>query len=254
MCRLADGAKLDSQVMAESREHDLALLKVSATRLPVVRWGKSNKLRIGQLVASVGTGPQPLHCGVVSALSVKNPGIKGSLPISVEPAPKERRGVIFTGLLPKQPLRLEIEEARGLLKAGDLITHLDDVPTPSLDEFERVRDQRCQSPDSPAGEWIKLTVERGGKSIRVFLPLVEGPVPLVAVWRQARWNVRRNGFPDVFCHDGGIPYDRCGGPVVDRFGQVIGINIARADPMQTFAIPSEVLQKVIAELLTQAQK
>jgi serine protease Do len=254
VCRLADGTELDAHVKAESREHDLTLLKVPATDLPAVRWGKSDKLRIGQLVASLGSGPRPLHYGVVGALDVKNPGIKGSLPLNGEPAPKELRGIFLTEFVPRQPLRLEIEEARGLLKAGDLITHLDDFATPSLEEFVRIRDQRVQSPNSLPGEWVKLTVQRDGTVRQVFLPLVEGPVPLPAVWTQARWNVRRNGFPNVFCHDGGIAYDRCGGPVVDRLGQVIGINIARADPMRTLAIPSDMVRKIVTELMVQARR
>ncbi len=254
VCLFSDGTKLEARVMAESREHDLALLKVAAKGLPAVCWSKSEEPRIGQLIASVGPGPQPLHYGVVGALSVKNAGIKGSLPISGKSAPKELRGMIFAEFVPRQPLRLDIEEARGLLKAGDLITHLDDLPTPSLEEFVRLRDKRTQAPDALTGEWIKLTVEREGKTMQVFLPLVDHPVPLPAVWTQARWNVRRNGFPNVFCHDGGIDFDRCGGPVVDRSGQVIGINIARADPLQTFAIPADVVQKVIAELMAQIHR
>ena len=42
------------------------------------------------------------------------------------------------------------------------------------------------------------------------------------------------------------------GEIVDRTGAVIGINIARADPMQTYAIPCDVVQRVIAELKSQA--
>jgi S1-C subfamily serine protease len=141
-----------------------------------------------------------------------------------------------------------------MLRPGDLITHLDDVPTPSLEEFAAARDNRTQRPNALAGERIKLTVEREGKTVLAYLPLVEGPPPLPAVWMQARWNVRRNGFPNVFCHDGGVTYDRCGGPVVDRLGQIVGINIACADPMRTFAIPADVVQKVIAELMAQAHE
>jgi serine protease Do len=245
VCRLADGSKLEAQVAAESREHDLALVEVPAKGLPAVRWGKPGGPRVGQLVASLGPRPQPLHYGVVGALRVNNPGIKGYLPISGKPAPKGLRGMTFVKFLPSH---LQVDEARGLLEAGDLITHLDDVPTPSADEFVKARDKRTAAPDALAGEWIKLTVERRGKTSQVFLPLVDSPTLFPSVWKQARWNVRRDGFPNVFSHDGGIAYDRCGGPVVDRSGQVIGINIARADPMRTFAVPSDVVQKVVAEL------
>jgi serine protease Do len=249
VCRLADGTRLEAQVRKESREHDLALLQVPAKGLPAVRWGKSDGLSVGQLIASLDAGPRPLHYGVVAALRARNPGIKGDLPFRAGPAPEGMPSMVFTEFVPK---RLEIESARGLLKAGDRITHLDDVPTPTRDEFVKVRDKCINAAEALAGEWVKLTVERDGKTRQVYLPLVEGPAPLPIPWQDARWNGRRNGFPNVFVHDGGIAHDRCGGPVVDRSGRVIGVNIARADAMQSFAIPSETVQKVLAELLSAA--
>jgi serine protease Do len=251
VCRWSDGRELQARLRGESRAHDLALLHVPAAGLPVVRWGKSSEIRVGQLLASPGPGPQPLHYGSVAAVHVKNPSTKSYLPISVGPAPEGLRGAAFTGFL---PAHRQIDEARGLLQPGDLLTHLDEVPTLSKEEFVRVRDQRIATPNTFAGEWIKLTIDRDGKARQVFLPLVDGPAPFPAVWQQTRWNVRRNGFPDVFCHDGGLAHNRCGGPVVDRSGQVIGVNIARADPLQTFAIPSEVVQHVIVELKAQAPR
>jgi hypothetical protein len=176
---------------------------------------------------------------------------RGFLAIGVKPAPEGLAGMVFSEFLPK---RLEIDEARGLLQTGDLITHLVDLPTPTQHEFVRVRDERLGAANALAGEWIKLTAAREGKTRPVFLPLIEGPAPLPIPWRDARWNLRKNGFPNVFVHDGAISHDRCGGPVVDRTGQVIGINIARADPIQTFAIPSDQVREVITELKAQAQK
>lgn len=66
--------------------------------------------------------------------------------------------------------------------------------------------------------------------------------------------LRRNGFPGVFAHDGGIPPERCGGPVVNRSGEIVGINIARADMIQTFAIPSAAARKVVAQLMDDARQ
>jgi serine protease Do len=249
VCRMANGAQLDARLLGESRAHDLALLQVPGKGLPAVRWGKSDGLGVGQLIASLGPGQQPLHYGAVGALAVKNPGVKGYLPINTKAAPKDLDGMIFTNFMPSH---LQVEEACGLLKAGDLITHLDDVPTPSADEFLRVRDKRLAAPGVIVGEWIKLTVQRAGKTNQVFVPLVDEPTLFPTVWQQARWNLRRNGFPQVFCHDGGIAWNRCGGPVVDRSGQVIGINIARVNAIQTFAIPSDAVQTVIAQLKRQA--
>jgi serine protease Do len=250
-CRLADGKRLEARVMAGSGAHDLALVKVAAARLSAVSWGTADGLRVGRLVASLGPGPEPLNYAVVAAVRCKNPGIKGRLPVRVEPAAVGSEGVLFAGFLEE---RREMDEARGFLRPGDRITHLDDVPAPTVADFARARDGRTQGPEALAGEWVKLTVERSGKTGHVFLPLVAGPGPLPIPWRDSRWNLRRNGFPGVSCHDGGIAHDRCGGPVVDRSGRVVGLNIARADPMQTFAIPSGVVQRVVAQLKAQSQK
>jgi S1-C subfamily serine protease len=261
-CRLANGRRLRPQVLAASREHDLALLKVPAKGLRAVAWGKPVQLRVGQLIASLGPGAGPLHYGVVGALKVKNPATKGYLLISVKPAPRGSPGVVFTRFLPSG-LPID-EELRGWLRAGDLITHLNGVSTASAEELVRARDKCTRAADVLAGEWLELTARREGKALKVYLPLLDSPVqvfqrskvPMIgfpggaksALGKCACWNARMNGFPNVFSHDGAIAHDRCGGPVVDRSGQVIGINIARADPVQTFAIPSDVVQKVVAEL------
>jgi S1-C subfamily serine protease len=190
-----------------------------------------------------------LNYGVVGALSVNNPGTRGLVPVQVEAGPAGGAGVRFTGFLPG---RLELEEVRGLLEAGDLITHVDGVPTPTLADFAKVREQRTHGTDTFTGERLKLCLARAGQRRTVFLPLLAGPAPLPIPWRDARWNLRKDGFPHVFVHDGVVPHDRCGGPVVDRSGRVIGINIARANPIQTFAIPSDQIREVIAELLARA--
>src|SRR5439155_7846231 len=121
---------------AESPAHDLVLLKVPAAGLPAVPWGNSEGLRVGRLVASLGTTAEPLHYAVIGALHAKNPGEKGDLPIRVQAAADGARGIVFADFLQK---RLDTDEVRGLLKPGDRITHLQDIPIPSVEEFTRVR-------------------------------------------------------------------------------------------------------------------
>jgi serine protease Do len=247
VCRLPSGTRLEAQLKAESREHDLALVKIAALeKLPAVRWGKSDGLRIGQLIACLGPAQQPLQCGIIGAVHVENPGTKGYLPISVKPAEKDLSGVAFTTFLPSH---LQMDDVRRFILPGDLVTHLDDVATPTVDAFVRVRDQRIAGPGVFAGERVKLTLRRDNKTVQVFVPLVDGPTLFPSVWRDAPWNLRRNGFPAVFCHDAGISPAQCGGPVVDLSGQVIGINIARVNAVQTFAIPANAVRKLIAELM-----
>jgi hypothetical protein len=54
-------------------------------------------------------------------------------------------------------------------------------------------------------------------------------------------------------HDGAIAHDHCGGAVVDRTGAVIAVNIARADPIQTYAIPAAFVREATAAMKAQVQ-
>ena len=61
-------------------------------------------------------------------------------------------------------------------------------------------------------------------------------------------SLRNNGFPDVIQHDTVLKPSDCGSPVVDLDGKVIGINIARAGRTESYAIPADVVKKVVEEL------
>ena len=63
---------------------------------------------------------------------------------------------------------------------------------------------------------------------------------------------RRDGFPKVVQHDSVLQPTLCGGPVIDISGKVVGINIARADRIATYAVPSEAVQAVIEKLKLRA--
>jgi len=65
---------------------------------------------------------------------------------------------------------------------------------------------------------------------------------------------QRFGFPLVFEHDSMVPNYLCGGPLVDVHGQVVGINIARANRTTTYAIPARVAEQLVQRLLSQDNK
>jgi S1-C subfamily serine protease len=56
----------------------------------------------------------------------------------------------------------------------------------------------------------------------------------------------RTGFPSVIQTDMQLDRGRCGGPVVDLAGTVVGISIARADRTRSFIIPSAHLLTLLA--------
>ncbi len=42
----------------------------------------------------------------------------------------------------------------------------------------------------------------------------------------------------------------CGGPVIDLDGKAVGVNIARAGRVESYAIPSEVLKPLLHDLMS----
>jgi serine protease Do len=65
---------------------------------------------------------------------------------------------------------------------------------------------------------------------------------------------RRSGFPRVLQHDVQGTSKTVGGPLVDLDGKCIGMNIARANRAESFAIPIEELREISQRLLEEARK
>ena len=64
---------------------------------------------------------------------------------------------------------------------------------------------------------------------------------------------RRSGFPRVLQHDILGSSKIVGGPLLDLDGRCLGMNIARANRAESFAIPVEDLKDIAARLLKQAK-
>jgi serine protease Do len=73
------------------------------------------------------------------------------------------------------------------------------------------------------------------------------PDPAAPLFRGAL-NHRRDDFPAAIQHDTVLRPNDCGGPLVDVAGNVVGINIARADRTGSYALPSAAVQAVLDKL------
>jgi len=60
-------------------------------------------------------------------------------------------------------------------------------------------------------------------------------------------SVRRTGFKRVVQHEILLGPSDMGGPLFDLEGKLIGINIAKANRVEFFAIPAEEIQKILKE-------
>ncbi len=65
-------------------------------------------------------------------------------------------------------------------------------------------------------------------------------------------NDRLSGFDRVFQHDTVLDPDECGGPVLDTSGRVVGINIARAGRVVSYALPSSLVNAELTSMMREA--
>jgi serine protease Do len=235
-CRLDAERELPAKVVRTDEDNDLALLQVEANGLSVVPWRTGGPPPPGSLVVATAPGGEPLALGVISAAPHKignfgGPrGNQGWLGITVG---NDESGTGIADVSPKSPA-----EKAGL-KAGDQILRIADAAVASMDDV--VDNIRKHAP----GEAVKLVVRRDGKEIELSATLGK---PSDARQPQDHWgggpfSDRRDRFPSVIPHDTIVRPQDCGGPLVDTDGNVVGINIARALRVSTYAIPADAARR-----------
>lgn len=133
------------------------------------------------------------------------------------------------------------------IKVDDVITAVNGTPVRNGEEL-RDSVQRFRP-----GDVVTVTVKRGEETLtfraalgtgstmesanplsRLSSGLISGPLSL-----------RASDFPAVFQHDTVIIPSACGGPLVDLEGRVIGINIARAERTESYALPADLIVPLI---------
>lgn len=235
-CILHDGRKLDAKLVGVHEQNDLAMLKVAAQSLPTIAFTSSKVAKPGAWVASVGQSPEPVGVGVIGVAVRKVH--EAYLGVLVESTPK---GLVVINIAPKS----------AALKAGlmpkDLLLQIDKRKLADADELMDVLGEYRP------GDTITMKLRRSDKPMELKLTLQSRDQ--VGDFRTEFQNrlgsdlsTRRTGYGVILQHDTVIRPVDCGGAIIDLKGRVLGINISRAGRVETWAIPSEVIQPLIGEL------
>jgi cyanophycinase len=281
-CQLNDssGKRFTGQVLQRDEQSDLALVKIDTTDLKPVQFGES-KIKIASWVASMGPDGKTLSAGICSteprqirlreSLDTRSKD-RGFLGVMVQPA--EAGGVeivqvvensaaeaaklqVGDVILTADDAKLNVaQDLVGLLgakKAGDQVQfELRRSPSSLQDDkrdnaTEKEADDQSKSGDNQtddretAPEIIKIKL---GKVPR---ELTESPFDR---WGGGPFSERRFGFSETIVHDGVLKPNQCGGPLFDARGQFVGINIARAIRVSTYAIPAKDIQVLLEKWQT----
>jgi serine protease Do len=101
------------------------------------------------------------------------------------------------------------------------------------------------------GDEVEIRVRRGEEELDVKAKLARRPQSRSDMQNNlgSELSKRRTGFPTILQHDSVLRPSDCGGPLVDLDGKTVGINIARAGRTESYAIPSEVVQSLITDMI-----
>ena len=238
-CRLAGGRVLPAAVVKVSRQHDLALLKTDATELPKIPWSGREQIPVGTFVGALRYGEPP----VVGVAAVATRAVARTT------------GFVGIGKVKDAEGGVEVVELRNYwdpvlsenpIHQGDVIVHIEGRLTPNVKVFEEITTPDHSGRGLPfvfAGDPIRVGVKRGGKDLEFRFPSMS-----YSHRPRDKTSRRKTGFAAVFDTDAIITADTCGGPVVDRSGQVVGITIAMPTEARVYVVPATVARKVAEQI------
>ena len=242
---LATEKEVDAELLSTDDEEDLALVRVHAVGLRPIQWAAGD-VAIGQWAITPGIAATPQAVGIVSVL-----------PHRVHPA-RAYIGVEFDhfGSTPKIKDVLPGLGAEQVgLKSNDVILAVNAVAMTNIDQdVKALREFR-------EGQNVKLRVQRRKTQftveVRMMVPragqLDGDPEAQRRLGRlEGEVSRRSQGFEQAIEHDTVLQPWLCGGPLVDLDGKAIGINIARASRVSTYALPARLARKVIGDLKAKA--
>ena len=246
-CWLAGGREVPAEMLESDTKNDVALIRVKADGLKSIRWA-SEKVFIGQWAVSQGIEQQPQTVGVVSSPPRRIYPPRAFAGVELSP---EEGQVSIARIMPG----LGAEKAG--LQAGDVILAVQGATVKSRAELTGKLRPYTE------GQTVKLRVRRGAKEwdVSVVLSIPSFVRESNGGSRQDRMNrfgselsERVEGFDSVIQHDSVLQGWECGGPLLNLDGKAIGLNIARAGRVASYALPASLAQRVIGDLISKARK
>lgn len=234
----ANDKKRDAKIIAIDPATDLALLKVDASDLATAPWSGENSPTVGTWLATLGLSRDPVSVGVVSvaARKIASDAALGVMLDDVE------------GMARITSVRPGMAAAKAGVQDGDIVRKCDGEELTGRVQFQQAIRSRLP------GDKIALVIDRQGKVLNIEATL--GSMNEIFQDERAdfqnklggKLSERRTSFPLAIQHDSVLRPSECGGPVVDIDGKVVGLNIARAGRVESYALPTSVVRQAIERM------
>ncbi len=240
--RLGDDRLMPARVAAMRREHDLKLLTYQHDPRrdgppPVAVTLVADVPPVGSFLVSPDRTGRVIGLGVVGA-APRRVESQGKLGVQLDQAPVA--GALVVQIVPGSGA-----DSAGI-ERGDRIIAIDGAN--QNDHTMVISTLKDKYP----GEVVRLTIVRNGESVNVDARLRDLSL-MTESENDARVNGPRSdrlaGFDSVVQHDTVLQPDQCGGPVLDLAGRVVGLNIARAGRVNSYALPGAIVLTAVQQML-----
>lgn len=229
--------------LATDPEWDVALLKIDAAGLVPVVYAPTSDVPHGSWVVANGATSRFARralAGVVSA-KIREIPAAGGIALGVVLAAKKKRLIID-----------DVVEGSGAQEAG--LQKGDEILSIAGKKITRIEEISEALQDRKAGSTVEVVYRRDKSEHTVEVRLfAKGEMFADTMSRNdmmsGEFSRRRSGFPRVMQHDILGSNRVTGGPLLDLEGRCIGMNIARANRAESFAIPVEDLKELAARLM-----
>ncbi|TWU47481.1 serine endoprotease [Rubripirellula tenax] len=244
--RLHDGRLYPARVAAVRRRNDLALLRIDADVSLTPLQLSDQTPPVASFLISAGRTGRPVGIGVlgVQARKIEHHG---------------RLGVMLVDNVDGRAVVDEVFPNSGADSAGvvrgDLIVAINGHQ--EVNKSSVIETLRGMFP----GEDVRLTILRPGTSQALETLEMDARIRDFHLMKESEndsrvngpRNDRLSGFDRVIQHDTVLDPDECGGPVLDTSGRVVGINIARAGRVVSYALPSSLVMAELVSMLQEAR-
>jgi serine protease Do len=242
-CVLSDEREFSATIVGTDAEMDIALLSIPTSDLIKVEWEFSVPEQ-GRWLATTDTQSSvPTAIGVVSAGPIRIPNQKAVLGVVLDNQ-QDGNGALVTRVL----MGSGAHEAG--LREQDSILEVDGTKVSSSGHLLSLLR------NGKGGQYLNMMVSRDESTLEKNVRLMDLSTEMLDETEMevnGPISARSTGFGRVFMHDTVLLPNQCGGPLVNLDGKAVGINIARAGRVSTYALPADILTPVIKRLMQQAK-
>ncbi|MCY2983703.1 MAG: PDZ domain-containing protein [Planctomycetota bacterium] len=241
--RLFDNSKAEGTVKSRRADLDMALIKIERSNLTSIQWDTTTVARVGSWLATTDIRSLPVTIGVVSVVNRNIRRERAVLGVELG-IPRGEKGALV------EKVTMGSGADRAGLQAGDVITTIDG------DQLNSQPDVMARLKGLMAGQRVDVGILRDGKKSLVTAQMMDLNYALLVDPTEMEVNgeisSRSTGFQNVLQHDSVIAPHQCGGPIVDVYGNAVGLNIARAGRVCSYAIPANIASAAITEMIASA--